>query len=59
MSRTLLLATAAALIVLGASPALAQFKPSKTVEIVVHNGPGSGPDIFGRTVAQIIEQEKL
>ena len=25
----------------------------------MHNGPGSGPDIFGRTVAQAIEQEKL
>jgi putative tricarboxylic transport membrane protein len=57
MIRTLTLATAAALI--AATPALAQFKPTKTVEIVVHNGPGSGPDIFGRTVAQIIEQEKL
>jgi putative tricarboxylic transport membrane protein len=59
MTRALLLATAAALIAAGAAPALAQFKPTKTVEIVVHNGPGSGPDIFGRTVAQIIEQEKL
>ena len=36
-----------------------RFKPTKTIEIVVHNGPGSGPDIFGRTVAQAIEQEKL
>ena len=59
MAKILLLATAAALIAAGTAPALAQFKPSKTVEIVVHNGPGSGPDIFGRTVAQIIEQEKL
>src|SRR6188508_2409366 len=61
MTRTRLLATAAAaaLITAGAVPALAQFKPSKQVEIVVHNGPGSGPDIFGRTVATIIEQEKL
>jgi putative tricarboxylic transport membrane protein len=42
------------------APALAQgFKPTKPIEIVVHNGPGSGPDIFGRTVAQTIEQEKL
>ena len=47
------------LIVAGTAPALAQFKPTKPIEIVVHNGPGSGPDIFGRTVAQSIEQEKL
>ena len=52
---------AAALIAAGsAAPASAQaFKPTKPIEIVVHNGPGSGPDIFGRTVAQAIEQEKL
>jgi putative tricarboxylic transport membrane protein len=60
MPRTLVLATAAALVAAGSTgPALAQFKPTKQVEIVVHNGPGSGPDIFGRTVAQVIEQEKL
>jgi putative tricarboxylic transport membrane protein len=52
---------ATALVATGvATPALAQaFKPTKPIEIVVHNGPGSGPDIFGRTVAQTIEQEKL
>jgi putative tricarboxylic transport membrane protein len=59
MAQKLVLAAAAALIVAGSTPAPAQFKPTKPIEIVVHNGPGSGPDIFGRTVAQIIEQEKL
>jgi putative tricarboxylic transport membrane protein len=60
MTRTLLSATAVALIAVCVVPTKAQqFKPTKQVEIVVHNGPGSGPDIFGRTVAQIIEQEKL
>ena len=61
MMREFAAATAVALIAAGgaATPALAQFKPTKTIEIVVHNGPGSGPDIFGRTVAQGIEQEKL
>src|SRR5262245_60958904 len=59
MMRVLVAAGIAALIAVPA-PAVAQgFKPSKPIEIVVHNGPGSGPDIFGRTVAQIIEQEKL
>jgi putative tricarboxylic transport membrane protein len=59
MAQKLVLAAAVALVAAGTSPALAQFKPAKTIEIVVHNGPGSGPDIFGRTVAQVIEQEKL
>src|SRR5262245_45893711 len=59
MMRVLVAAGIAALIAVPA-PAVAQgFKPSKPIEIVVHNGPGSGPDIFGRTVAQTIEQEKL
>ena len=62
MTRILLSATVIGVIVAaaGSAPTLAQqFKPSKQIEIVVHNGPGSGPDIFGRTVAQIIDQEKL
>jgi putative tricarboxylic transport membrane protein len=57
--RAVVAASAAVLIVAGTMPALAQFKPTKPIEVVVHNGPGSGPDIFGRTVAQSIEQEKL
>ena len=60
MLRVLVATGAAALIVADCAPAAAQsFKPTKPIEIVVHNGPGSGPDIFGRTVAQAIEQEKL
>ena len=54
-----LLLPAVALIAASAPASAQQFKPTKQIEIVVHNGPGSGPDIFGRTVAQIIEQEKL
>src|SRR5262245_32505668 len=54
-----LAAATAALAVVFAWPAGAEFKPTRPIEIVVHNGPGSGPDIFGRTVAQVIEQEKL
>src|SRR5215510_13085810 len=57
--RAVVAASAVVLIAAGTAPALAQFKPTKPIEIVVHNGPGSGPDIFGRTVAQVIEQEKL
>ena len=60
MDKWLLLAGAAVALVAGAPcPAAAEFKPSKPIELVVHNGPGSGPDIFGRTLVTIIEQEKL
>ena len=60
MMRVVVATSVAALLFAGAQPASAQtFKPTKPIEIVVHNGPGSGPDIFGRTVAQAIEQEKL
>ncbi|MCC6890644.1 MAG: tripartite tricarboxylate transporter substrate binding protein [Hyphomicrobiales bacterium] len=51
--------TIAGLALAGGAPAMAQFKPTKPIEIVVHNGPGSGPDLFGRAVAQAVEQEKL
>ncbi|MCC6888026.1 MAG: tripartite tricarboxylate transporter substrate binding protein [Hyphomicrobiales bacterium] len=44
---------------IGASPVQAQFKPTRTVEFVVHGGPGSGNDVFARTLTSILEQEKL
>jgi putative tricarboxylic transport membrane protein len=55
----IVIAAVAGLAVAGSAPALAQFKPTKPIELVVHNGPGSGPDLFGRAVAQSIEQDKL
>lgn len=42
-----------------ATPAHAQFQPSKPIEIVAHGGPGSGNDGFARTLASILEKEKL
>src|SRR5262245_11991699 len=42
-----------------AAPALAQFQPSRPIEIVAHGGPGSGNDLFARTLAQLMDQEKL
>lgn len=39
--------------------ALAQFQPSKSCELVVHGGPGSGNDLFARALVGMIEQEKL
>ena len=41
------------------TPALAQFVPSKPLEIVAHGGPGSGNDLFARTIAQLMDKEKL
>ena len=43
----------------GASPALAQFKPVKPVEIVVHTGPGGSGDVLARGIASMVEKEKL
>ena len=51
----LLAAVAAA----GAGPALAQFKPVKPVELVVHTGPGGGGDVLARAIASIVDKEKL
>lgn len=51
---------AALLLMLAAiTPALAQFVPTRPIEIVAHNGPGSGNDAFARTLAALFEQEKL
>jgi len=43
-----------------AGSALAQgFKPTRTIEAVVHTGPGGGSDLLARAVATLIEKEKL
>src|SRR5262245_41143062 len=42
-----------------AGPALAQFRPTRPIEFVVHGGPGSGNDVFARALTNIIDQEKL
>jgi putative tricarboxylic transport membrane protein len=45
---------------LTATGALAQdYKPARTVEVVVHTGPGGGNDVLARAVALMIEKEKL
>jgi putative tricarboxylic transport membrane protein len=51
--------TLLAVSLMAALPAQAEFKPSKPIEIVVHNGPGSGPDVLARQLATMIEQAKL
>ena len=35
------------------------YKPTRTVEVVVHTGPGGGSDLLARAVATMMEKEKL
>lgn len=35
------------------------WKPTRTIEVVVHTGPGGGSDVLARAVAAMIEKEKL
>ena len=42
-----------------AAPALAEFKPTKPIEIIVHTGPGGGADVLARFISQAVEKEKL
>jgi putative tricarboxylic transport membrane protein len=45
---------------IGAGPSPAQgFKPSRQVDLIVHNGPGSGVDVTARFVNGLLEREKL
>jgi len=37
----------------------ADWKPTKTVEVIVHTGPGGGNDVLGRAIANMMEKEKL
>ena len=36
-----------------------EFKPSKSIEAVVHTGPGGGSDLFARAIAELLQKEKL
>jgi putative tricarboxylic transport membrane protein len=42
-----------------ALPALADWKPTKPVDFVVHTGPGGGNDVLARAIATMMEKEKL
>jgi len=39
--------------------AQAPWKPTKTVDVIVHTAPGGGNDLLARAVAQMLEKEKL
>jgi putative tricarboxylic transport membrane protein len=36
-----------------------EFKPNKSIEVVVHTGPGGGSDLFARAIAELLQKEKL
>jgi putative tricarboxylic transport membrane protein len=56
----LLSITVAVIVVLSAGLARSQeFKPSKQIETVVHTGPGGGSDLFARSIAELLQKEKL
>jgi len=40
-------------------PALADWKPTKPVDVIVHTGPGGGSDVLARAVVTMFEKEKL
>jgi putative tricarboxylic transport membrane protein len=36
-----------------------EFKPNKSIEAVVHTGPGGGSDLLARAIAEMLQKEKL
>ena len=50
---------AAMLAVAGAPDAPAQaFTPDRTIEFMVHSGPGAGNDVFARSVIKVLNEIK-
>lgn len=60
MTRRDFLVSAAALAALAyTGTASAQYVPSRPIDLVVHSGPGAGPDAFARAFINAVEAEKL
>lgn len=57
--RVILSLLASLAILIGSIAAHAQAFPTKPLEFVVHTSPGGGTDVFARSVADIINKEKL
>lgn len=57
--RHLLAATSALGLAAVVRPARAAWTPSRPIELVAHNGPGSGPDVFARALVSTLEQERI
>src|SRR5688572_9369746 len=50
---------AAMLAIAGVPDALAQaFTPDRTIEVMVHSGPGAGNDVFARSVIKVLNEIK-
>lgn len=41
------------------APLAQEYKPARTVEVVVNTGPGGGNDVLARAIAIMVEKEKL
>src|SRR5512139_1045224 len=59
MKWSLRAALAAVAMLVAASAAAQGFKPSRTIDFVVHTGPGGGGDTHARAINGIFEKEKL
>src|SRR5258705_9306874 len=59
MNKRAFLGGIAFLVATAISPAMAEFKPTRPLEIVVHGGPGSGNDLLARALAAMAEQAHL
>lgn len=56
MKSTCIIAGAFCLLIAGEAGA---YKPTRPIEVVVHTGPGGGSDLLARSVASMMEKEKL
>jgi putative tricarboxylic transport membrane protein len=59
LQATAVRAALGAAILAAASFAHADWAPTKTVDVIVHTGPGGGSDLLARAMVQMIEKEKL
>jgi len=60
LNKSLLNVAACALaLVAVAAHAQGQWKPTRTVDVIVHTGPGGGSDLLARAIATMMEKEKL
>ena len=57
--RSFVVGAAALTVLCGVGTAEAQYTPSRPIDLVVHSGPGAGPDAFGRAFIAAVEAEKL
>jgi len=59
MNRILHVGLAAGAILRSGACAAQGFKPTRTIDFIVHTGPGGGGDVHARAINAIFEKEKL